>query len=158
MRAKIGKHYWPSALSRCRERAGLSLRDVAAITGHDMVGLAEIEEWRLFPTLEILKDLARLYDVDVQEFALRDPERRLTFRFLTLPFRHQIAVALSLDVLTDQGDERRRALSRDIQSRAQGAWRGFGTKQKAAMNIRQGTILSPRAIDVKINFLALVLM
>lgn len=76
MRAKIGKHYWPSALSRCRERAGLSLRDVAAITGHDMVGLAEIEEWRLFPTLEILKDLARLYDVDVQEFALRDPGSR----------------------------------------------------------------------------------
>jgi len=31
-----------------------------------------------------------------------NPERRLTYRFLTLPFRHQIAVAQSLDVLTDQ--------------------------------------------------------
>lgn len=29
-------------------------------------------------------------------------ERRLTYRFLTLPFRHQIAVAQSLDVLTDE--------------------------------------------------------
>jgi hypothetical protein len=28
-------------------------------------------------------------------------ERRLTFRFLTLPFRHQIAIANSLNVLTD---------------------------------------------------------
>lgn len=28
--------------------------------------------------------------------------RRLTFRFLTLPFRHQIAIANSLDVLTDE--------------------------------------------------------
>lgn len=28
-------------------------------------------------------------------------ERRLTYRFLTLPFRHQIAVAKNLDVLTD---------------------------------------------------------
>lgn len=31
-----------------------------------------------------------------------NPERRLTYRFLTLPFRHQIAVAQSLDLLTDQ--------------------------------------------------------
>jgi len=30
-----------------------------------------------------------------------DYERRLTYRFLTLPFRHQIAVAKNLDVLTD---------------------------------------------------------
>lgn len=30
-----------------------------------------------------------------------DPERRLTFRFLTLPFRHQIAVAGCLNVLVD---------------------------------------------------------
>ncbi len=29
-------------------------------------------------------------------------ERRLTFRFLTLPFRHQIAIANSLNVLTDE--------------------------------------------------------
>jgi hypothetical protein len=29
-------------------------------------------------------------------------ERRLTYRFLTLPFRHQIAVAQSLNVLTDE--------------------------------------------------------
>lgn len=29
-------------------------------------------------------------------------ERRLTYRFLTLPFRHQIAVAQNLDVLTDK--------------------------------------------------------
>lgn len=29
-------------------------------------------------------------------------ERRLTFRFLTLPFRHQIAVAQSLNLLTDE--------------------------------------------------------
>jgi predicted phosphodiesterase len=29
-------------------------------------------------------------------------ERRLTYRFLTLPFRHQIAIANSLNVLTDQ--------------------------------------------------------
>lgn len=28
-------------------------------------------------------------------------ERRLTYRFLTLPFRHQIAIAQSLNVLTD---------------------------------------------------------
>jgi hypothetical protein len=28
-------------------------------------------------------------------------ERRLTYRFLTLPFRHQITVAKNLDVLTD---------------------------------------------------------
>lgn len=31
-----------------------------------------------------------------------DPERRLTYRFLTLPFRHQIAIAQSLDLLTDE--------------------------------------------------------
>ena len=29
-------------------------------------------------------------------------ERRLTFRFLTLPFRHQIAIADSLNVLTNE--------------------------------------------------------
>ena len=29
-------------------------------------------------------------------------ERRLTFRFLTLPFRHQIAIANCLNVLTDE--------------------------------------------------------
>jgi len=29
-------------------------------------------------------------------------ERRLTYRFLTLPFRHQIAVANRLNVLTDE--------------------------------------------------------
>ena len=29
------------------------------------------------------------------------PERQLTQIFLTLPFRHQIAVAMALDVLTD---------------------------------------------------------
>jgi predicted phosphodiesterase len=36
--------------------------------------------------------------------AMPSPEhkRRLTYRFLTLPFRHQIAIAQSLDVLTDQ--------------------------------------------------------
>lgn len=32
-------------------------------------------------------------------------ERRLTFRFLTLPFRHQIAIANSLNVLTDEDRE-----------------------------------------------------
>lgn len=31
-----------------------------------------------------------------------NPKRRLTYRFLTLPFRHQIAVAQSLDLLKDQ--------------------------------------------------------
>lgn len=31
-----------------------------------------------------------------------DPERRLTYRFLILPFRHQIAIAQSLDVLTNE--------------------------------------------------------
>lgn len=36
-------------------------------------------------------------------------ERRLTYRFLTLPFRHQIAVAQSLNVLTDED----RALSEE---------------------------------------------
>jgi hypothetical protein len=33
---------------------------------------------------------------------VEDPERRLTYRFLTRPFRHQIAIAQSLDVLTDE--------------------------------------------------------
>lgn len=37
-------------------------------------------------------------------------ERRLTFRFLTLPFRHQIAIANSLNVLTDED----RALSDEV--------------------------------------------
>jgi len=32
-------------------------------------------------------------------------ERRLTYRFLTLPFRHQITVAKNLDVLTDADRE-----------------------------------------------------
>ena len=36
-------------------------------------------------------------------------ERRLTYRFLTLPFRHQIAIAQSLNVLTDED----RALSNE---------------------------------------------
>jgi hypothetical protein len=31
-----------------------------------------------------------------------DRERRLTYRFLTLPFRHQIAIANSLNLLTDE--------------------------------------------------------
>jgi hypothetical protein len=34
--------------------------------------------------------------------AVEDPERRLTYRFLILPFRHQIAIAQSLDLLTDE--------------------------------------------------------
>lgn len=46
-------------------------------------------------------------------------ERRLTYRFLTLPFRHQIAVAHSLNVLTDEdralSDE---ALFRELFKRA----------------------------------------
>jgi len=46
-------------------------------------------------------------------------ERRLTYRFLTLPFRHQIAVAQSLNVLTDEdralSDE---ALFRELFKRA----------------------------------------
>lgn len=46
-------------------------------------------------------------------------ERRLTFRFLTLPFRHQIAIADSLNVLTDEdralSDE---ALFRELFKRA----------------------------------------
>jgi predicted phosphodiesterase len=46
-------------------------------------------------------------------------ERRLTFRFLTLPFRHQIAIAASLNVLTDDdqalSDE---ALFRELFKRA----------------------------------------
>lgn len=46
-------------------------------------------------------------------------ERRLTFRFLTLPFRHQIAIANSLNVLTDDdralNDE---ALFRELFKRA----------------------------------------
>lgn len=35
----------------------------------------------------------------------RGRERRLTFRFLTLPFRHQVAVANSLNLLTDDDRE-----------------------------------------------------
>ena len=31
----------------------------------------------------------------------QNDERRLAYRFLTLPFRHQISVAKNLDVLTD---------------------------------------------------------
>lgn len=50
---------------------------------------------------------------------LPNPERRLTFRFLTLPFRHQIAVANSLNVLNDEdralSDE---ALFRELFKRA----------------------------------------
>ena len=46
-------------------------------------------------------------------------ERRLTYRFLTLPFRHQIAIAQSLNVLTDEdralSDE---ALFRELFKRA----------------------------------------
>ena len=46
-------------------------------------------------------------------------ERRLTFRFLTLPFRHQIAIANTLNVLTDEdralSDE---ALFRELFKRA----------------------------------------
>lgn len=46
-------------------------------------------------------------------------ERRLTFRFLTLPFRHQIAIADGLNVLTDEdralSDE---ALFRELFKRA----------------------------------------
>jgi predicted phosphodiesterase len=46
-------------------------------------------------------------------------ERRLTYRFLTLPFRHQIAIAYSLNVLTDEdralSDE---ALFRELFERA----------------------------------------
>lgn len=46
-------------------------------------------------------------------------ERRLTFRFLTLPFRHQIAIANSLNILTDEdralSDE---ALFRELFKRA----------------------------------------
>lgn len=30
------------------------------------------------------------------------PERRMTYRFLTLPFRHQMAIAQALDLLTDE--------------------------------------------------------
>ena len=49
-------------------------------------------------------------------------ERRLTFRFLTLPFRHQIAIANSLNVLTDEdralSDE---ALFRELFKRATAA-------------------------------------
>lgn len=39
---------------------------------------------------------------EADEMPPPNPERRLTYRFLTLPFRHQIAIAQSLDVLTDQ--------------------------------------------------------
>ncbi|MBM7118262.1 hypothetical protein [Archangium primigenium] len=46
-------------------------------------------------------------------------ERRLTFRFLTLPFRHQIAIANTLNLLTDEdralSDE---ALFRELFKRA----------------------------------------
>jgi hypothetical protein len=49
-------------------------------------------------------------------------ERRLTYRFLTLPFRHQIAIAQSLDVLTNEdralSDE---ALFRELFKRAAAA-------------------------------------
>jgi hypothetical protein len=37
-------------------------------------------------------------------------ERRLTFRFLTLPFRHHIAIANNLNILTDED----RALSDEV--------------------------------------------
>jgi predicted phosphodiesterase len=46
-------------------------------------------------------------------------ERRLTFRFLTLPFRHQIAIANSLNVLTDEdGALSHEALFRELFKRA----------------------------------------
>ena len=39
---------------------------------------------------------------DSPQPTLPDPERRLTYRFLSLPFRHQIAIAQKLDLLTDE--------------------------------------------------------
>jgi predicted phosphodiesterase len=61
------------------------------------------------------KTTAKVTDVMPQP----NHERRLTFRFLTLPFRHQIAVANSLNVLTDNdralSDE---ALFRELFKRA----------------------------------------
>ncbi|MFO0578927.1 MAG: metallophosphoesterase [Polyangia bacterium] len=39
---------------------------------------------------------------DIDAMPPPNHERRLTFRFLTLPFRHQIAIANSLNVLTDE--------------------------------------------------------
>ena len=41
---------------------------------------------------------------------IKADKRRLTFRFLTLPFRHQFAIAQSLNVLTDEDD----ALSNEV--------------------------------------------
>jgi predicted phosphodiesterase len=56
---------------------------------------------------------------DTDAMPLPNHERRLTFRFLTLPFRHQIAIANSLNVLTDEdralSDE---ALFRELFKRA----------------------------------------
>lgn len=56
---------------------------------------------------------------DVDAMPPPNYERRLTYRFLTLPFRHQIAVAQSLNVLTDEdralSDE---ALFRELFKRA----------------------------------------
>lgn len=37
-----------------------------------------------------------------EEMSRPNQERRLTRRFLTLPFRHQIAVAKNLNILTDR--------------------------------------------------------
>lgn len=56
---------------------------------------------------------------DTDAMSPANHERRLTFRFLTLPFRHQIAIADSLNVLTDEdralSDE---ALFRELFKRA----------------------------------------
>lgn len=40
--------------------------------------------------------------LELQEIATENPHRRLAYRFLTLPFRHQIAIANTLGILTDE--------------------------------------------------------
>lgn len=82
-------------------------------------------------------------------------ERRLTFRFLTLPFRHQIAIADSLNVLTDEdralSDE---ALFRELFKRA--AAKGLLAKlwdetekrhaDPAPFKTRDITVTDPRSV------------
>ena len=46
-------------------------------------------------------DTPQMLAKDTDTMPSPNHERRLTYRFLTLPFRHQIAVAKNLDVLTD---------------------------------------------------------
>lgn len=53
------------------------------------------------PALDTSASASPQFDIASVQ-AMVNPRRRMTYRFLTLPFRHQIAVAQSLNVLNDQ--------------------------------------------------------